>query len=84
MNNKVCVELIVPSIEERYDVFLPVSKNTLETIYLLSKAIYEMSDGNFPISNKISLMGVNRGVFVDTSKTIYENQILNGTKLVLI
>ena len=84
MNNKVCVELIVPSIEERYDVFLPVSKNTLETIYLLSKAINEMSDGNFPISNKISLMDVNTGVFVDMNKTIYENKILNGTKLVLI
>ena len=84
MNNKVCVELIVPSIEERYDVFLPVSKNTLETIYLLSKAIHEMSDGNFPISNKISLMDVNTGVFVDINKTIYENKILNGTKLVLI
>ena len=84
MNNKVCVELIVPSIEERYDVFLPVSKNTLETIYLLSKAINEMSDGNFPISNKISLLDVNTGIFVDINKTIYENKILNGTKLVLI
>lgn len=84
MNNKVCVELIVPSIEERYDVFLPVSKNTLEIIYLLSKAINEMSDGNFPISNKISLLDVNTGIFVDVNKTIYENKILNGTKLVLI
>lgn len=84
MNNKVCVELIVPSIEERYDVFLPVSKNTLETIYLISKAINEMSDGNFPISNTLSLMDVNTGIFVDTTKTIYENKILNGTKLVLI
>lgn len=84
MNNKVCVELIVPSIEERYDVFLPVNKNTLETIYLLSKAIHEMSDGHFPISNKISLMDVNTGIFVDVNKTIYENKILNGTKLVLI
>ena len=84
MNNKVCVELIVPSIEERYDVFIPINKRTLEVIYLLNKAINEMSNGNFPISNALSLMDVNTGMFVDINKTIFENRILNGTKLVLI
>ena len=47
MNNKVCVELIVPAIEERYNVFVPINKKTLEVIYLLSKAINEMSNGFF-------------------------------------
>ena len=51
MNNKVCVELIVPAIEERYNVFIPINKKTLEIIYLLSKAINEMSNGFFEISN---------------------------------
>ena len=53
MNNKVCVELIVPAIEERYNVFIPINKKTLEIIYLLSKAINEMSNGFFEISNKV-------------------------------
>lgn len=36
-NNKVCVDLIVPSIEERYNVFIPVNKKTIEIIFLLNK-----------------------------------------------
>ena len=44
-NNKVCVDLIVPSIEERYNVFIPVNKKTIEIIFLLNKAINDMTDG---------------------------------------
>ena len=28
--NKVCVDLIVPGIEERYNVLIPINKKTLE------------------------------------------------------
>ena len=53
MNNKVCVELIVPMIEERYNVFIPINKKTLEIIHLLAKAINEMSNGAFEISENL-------------------------------
>ena len=61
--NKVCVDLIVPGIEERYNVLIPINKKTLEVIYLLNKAINEMTDGSFLMS---------------------ENNILNGSKLILL
>jgi len=37
MNNKVLVELLVPIIEEKYDVFLPVNRKVGEIIKILSK-----------------------------------------------
>ena len=45
-NNKVCVDLIVPGIEERYNVFIPVNKKTIEIIFLLNKAINELKEIN--------------------------------------
>lgn len=84
MNNKVYVDLIVPSIEERYNVFIPINKKTIEIIFLLNKAINDMSDGSFPLSNTLSLINAETGVIYDVDNTFLENNILNDTKLILI
>ena len=83
-NNKVCVDLIVPSIEERYNIFIPINKKTIEIIFLLNKAINDMSNGAFPMSDTLSLINANNGTIYDVGKTVMENGILNGTKLILI
>ena len=83
-NNKVCVDLIVPSIEERYNVFIPVGKKTLEVIYLLNKAISDITDGAFAMSDKLSLINAEDGTVYDVDNTFLENKILNGAKIILI
>ncbi len=82
--NKVCVDLIVPGIEERYNIFVPVNKKTLEIIFLLNKAISEMTNGSFVISERLSLINAENGVVYDVDRTFLENNILNGTKLILL
>lgn len=84
MNNKVCVDLVVPSIEEKYNVFLPVNKKTLEVIFLLNKAINDMTNGSFPMSDALSLLNASDGSLYDVDRTILENNILNGAKLILL
>lgn len=84
MDNKVCVDIIVPVIEERYNVFIPVNKKTIEIIYLLNKAINEFTDGSFPISNKLSLINANTGLVYNVNNSFKENEIYNGTKLILM
>ena len=83
-NNKVCVDLIVPSIEERYNVFIPVNKKTIEIIFLLNKAINDMTDGSFIMSEHLSLINADTGAVYDVGNTFLENKILNGTKLILL
>ncbi len=83
-NNKVCVDLIVPSIEERYNVFIPVNKKTIEIIFLLNKAISDITDGSFAMSDKLSLINAEDGTVYDTEKTFLENNILNGAKIILL
>ena len=83
-NNKFCVDLIVPSIEERYNVFIPVNKKTIEIIFLLNKAINDMTDGNFPISDNLSLINALDGTVYDVDNTFLESKILNGAKLILL
>lgn len=84
MKNKVNVDIVVPSLEETYNVFLPVNKKTIEIIFLLNKAINEMSSGSFPISEELTLLDGFTGSVYDVNKTIKENRILNGSKLIIM
>ncbi|MBQ8659781.1 MAG: hypothetical protein IJ475_02975 [Bacilli bacterium] len=83
-SNKVCVDLIVPSIEERYNVFIPINKKTIEIIFLLNKAINDMTDGAFIMSENLSLINADSGTIYDVDRTIIDNGILNGAKLILL
>ncbi len=82
--NKVCVDLIVPGIEEKYNVFIPINKKTIEIIFLLNKAINEMSNGEFPMLDTLSLINADTGSVYDTDKNFLENGIVNGTRLILL
>lgn len=82
--NKVCIDLIIPELEQRYNVFIPKNKKTLEVIYLLNKAINDISQDNFPIKDNLSLINGITGEIYNVDNTIYANNILNGTKLILI
>ncbi|MBQ6816922.1 MAG: hypothetical protein IJO27_00660 [Bacilli bacterium] len=84
MKNKVCVELRVPMIERNFDIFIPVNKKTIEIVFLLNSAINEMTDGNFPMNNHLSLIDGRTGAIYKTDLTIKENQISNGSKLILL
>ena len=44
MNNKVLIQLIVPEIEEKYDLFIPINRRVGTVINLISKAIFELNN----------------------------------------
>lgn len=82
-DNKVNVELIVPSIGKRYDIFIPVNKTVGEVIVILNKIIDEMTRC-FPISNKLALFDVLENIIYEPNVEIINTKIRNGSILVLI
>ena len=55
-NNKILINLVVPTLSETYNVFIPINKTVAETIILLKKSINNLTDGEFPISKNLSLV----------------------------
>lgn len=84
MNNKVLVSLNVPEIDKTYDVYLPVNKRIGNIICLLNKAINELTDGVFPISEYNSLYNVDTSEVYSLNALLLNTDIRNGSKLVLI
>ncbi len=81
--NKVNVELIVPSVGKKYNVFIPVNKTVGEVIVILNKTINEMT-GWFPMNNKLSILNVMDNIIYEYDTEVINTGIKNGSVLALI
>lgn len=82
MNNKVLVELLVPEINKKFSVFLPINKRIGNIIILLNKAINEIDENH--IKNNNSLYNRETGQKYDINVLLFNSDIRNGMALVLI
>lgn len=83
MTNKILITVLVPMIEEEYDMYIPVSKSIKVTANLLIKTINELSEGHFPIKEKCILL-TSDGQVLKEGSNIKESGIKNGDKIILI
>ena len=82
-DNKVNVDLIVPSIGEKYNIFIPVNKTIGEVILILNKTINELNS-SFPIIKSLILLDVIDNKIYDVNSIVKNTGIKNGTILALI
>lgn len=81
--NKINIELIVPSIGQKYSLFIPVNKTVGEVIVILNNTINELT-GNFPLNNKLCLLNVGDNIIYKEDIEIIKSGIKNGSILALI
>lgn len=82
MENKILVNLIVPVLEESYNVFIPVGKTVEDTLELLIECINRISHVSFKAEN-VDLYGPN-GLVLDRNSYIKNSGLSNGCKALLI
>lgn len=81
---KVLVEVFVPVIDSKYDVFIPNTSQMAEVLELLKKAVSDLSDGRFIATNETAICYRDSGAIINVNMTVYELGIHNGSKLMLI
>lgn len=84
MENKVIIELLIPEIDEKYDVFIPINKKIGNIIMLLNESIRELSNDSFPISNYNQLINRDTLQIYEADTLIKNTDIRNGTKIIFI
>ena len=84
MNNKVLIKLIVPDLNETYDVFIPVNEIVWKEIKLLAKAISDLSGGSFDPKGEYLLINLSTGKEYKNDDIIIDTEIRNSTELILI
>ena len=84
MKNKVLVRMKVPEIDKIYDVYLPISIKIGNKIILVNKAISEMTNNEFKLSNTNVLYNSTTGERYDLNSLLLETDIRNGSELTLL
>ena len=84
MKNKVLVSLSVPEIDMKYDIYLPINKKVGNVINLLNKSIYELTNGEFELSNSNGLYNVVTKEKYASDILVANTNIRNGTQLILL
>lgn len=82
-DNKINVDIIVPSIGERYNVFIPVNKTVGEVLLILNNSINELTNA-FALNNMLCLFDVLDNKIYDNNIEIIKSGMKNGTVLALI
>lgn len=82
--NRILVNLNVPTIERKYNLWIPDNKTIYETIKLMVKGINELNDGQYEPKVMPLLYDKKTGKVYDLNLTVEGANIKNGTEIILI
>ncbi len=81
--DKILVELFVPAIGETHNMLIPRHLLLRDLIFMVKKAVSDMSDGRF-VADDTTVLCRNDGAIMDINLSVHELGIHNGSKLMLI
>lgn len=84
MKNKILIELVVPDIDEIYNVYIPINKRIGNIIILLAKAVSEFNLGEFEENNHNCLYDGETGQRYTVNELVRNTNIRNGSRLILM
>ena len=82
--DKVLVEVYVPVLDRSFDIIIPLRSPMFEVLELIKKAVKEMSDGRFIANENTAICHRENGTIININLSVYELEIKNGSKLMLI
>lgn len=85
MKNKVLVQLIVPYLDSKYDLFVPVNVRVGNVIDLLCKTLNEITNGLYDENREDKkLYNAITGEVYNIQDLVRKTNIRNGSKIVLL
>ena len=82
MKNKVLIKVIIPELDETYDVFIPVNEITWKVKKLIVKSVFDLAGISQP-KNEYLLINQNTGKVYLNNEVVINTDIRNGTSLLL-
>jgi len=80
---KVLVELVVPEIDVKYDIYLPINRRIGNVIDILNKTLNELTNGMYVAKESTSIYDSQTGIAYGYNSLVRETNIRNGSTIVL-
>lgn len=82
--DKILVNLYIPSVQEHYDLFVPVDMEISGLIVLLAEGVFELSSNRYGISGKEQLILRGEELPLNPAHTLEDYGVQDGAELVLL
>lgn len=82
--NKILLEVYVPSIEKEFDVFIPISKRVGTIKKMIEKGIYDLEADKYLIREDSNLYSKETGYIYDVNLKVVDTDLKNGSRVILI
>lgn len=83
-NNKILLEVYIPSIEKEYDIFVPVNKKIGTIKKMIEAGIKDLTDDVYSISDDTNLYSKDTGNMYDVNVKLIDTDLKNGSRIILI
>lgn len=83
MKNKVLITIVIPTLMETYDVYIPVNEKIAKIKELLIESISEFSENEFDKSRNYNLINAKTGVIYKNNDIVRDTDITNSTKIII-
>ena len=84
MKNKVLVKIIVPEVDDEFDIFIPVNELVWRVKKLITKCISDLTGANLDFSKEYIFINPRTNMIYKENDTILQTDIRNSTELILI
>lgn len=82
--NKVLVKILLPEIDQNYDMYIPINRKVGNTIQLINKMLFELTNGEYVGSKHQALYDEFSGRTYPNDILVRDTNIRNGSWLILI
>lgn len=84
MNNKVLIKLIVPELDDSFDIFIPVNEVVWKVKKMIIKSVSDITNISLNADNDYILLNKSDSKVYSNNDIIINTDIRNGTELLLI
>ena len=82
--NKILIELEIPLLEKKFDLFIPINKKVGTIKTLLENSLKELTDNEYEIREDANLYSKDTGEVYDVNKTVRDTDLQNGSRIILL
>ena len=84
MKKKVLVHILIPEIDQEYDVFIPINIRIGTVIELLNKSLMELTNGIYQPRNNRNLYNLEDSGIYQINDLVRQTNIRNGVSIVFM
>ena len=82
--NKILVELEIPLIEKKYDLFIPINKKVGTIKRLIEETLLELTENAYVIKEDTNLYSKDTGTIYDVNLNVRDTDLKNGSRIILL